>query len=128
MIRIQQSICICISLYKKVKQIALTLLPYINCYLSISERFKENKCTGNQRKIINKYDMKLIIGYIRGNHNRSMIFVLLCCSEKPILGNHVLVQKIFGGLVYIWNLILTVKPTSIYIRCRFFFIRNKHCS
>jgi hypothetical protein len=37
--------------------------------------------------------MKLIIGYIRSNHDLSMIFVLLCCSEKAILGNHVLVQE-----------------------------------
>lgn len=37
--------------------------------------------------------MKLIIGYIRSNHDLSMIFVLLCCSEKAILGNNVLVHE-----------------------------------
>jgi hypothetical protein len=61
--------------------------------------------------------MKLIIGYIRSNHDRSMIFVLLCCSEKAILGNHVLVQEnVWWAGVYLEP----VKPTSIQIHCRFF--------
>jgi hypothetical protein len=69
--------------------------------------------------------MKLIIGYIISNHDRSMIFVLFVAQKKTFWVTTCWYRKMFGGLVYIWNQSSQRLSKST---VDFFYIGNKHCS